>query len=100
MMDWLRKAGRLEFADEVEIIAKPEPSLADAEEHEEILKFMNWLQPNERDILELVYVEEMDVVEAGERLGLAKWAAYKTYQRALTHLRDLLTEHGVQPIRA
>jgi len=38
------------------------------------------------------------VVEAGETLGLTKDAAQKAYERAIAHLRDLITEHSTVPV--
>ena len=35
---------------------------------------------------EPVFIDGLDIVTAGERMGLRKWAAYKTYERALKAL--------------
>lgn len=92
--DWMRRDSRFTQVDEIEVEARPTVSVDDVEEYEEILKFFDWLGPNERDMLEMVLVDGKDVVEAGAEINLAKWAAYKTYYRGLEHLRDILQEHG------
>jgi RNA polymerase sigma factor (sigma-70 family) len=61
---------------------------------EEIVKYFQWLQPNQRDMLELVLLKGMTIRSAGKQLHINEAAAYKTYERGLTCLRDLLVEHG------
>lgn len=98
IIDWCRQSKRLVFMNDFDVEAPPLPCLEDIEEQEEILKFFTWLTDNERDMLEMVWVEELNVVEAGAKLGLSQWASYKAHQRAMAHLRDLLQEHGIIPI--
>ncbi len=52
------------------------------------------MEPREREILELVLLQNITPVEAGAQLGLEKWGAYKAYERALRHLHPLIAEHG------
>jgi RNA polymerase sigma factor (sigma-70 family) len=92
--DFRRKNTRMEFVEELVEEARSETNTEDIEEYEEILKFFQWLGANERDMLELVLVEGMSIVDAGERINLKSAAAYKTYERGLASLRDLLREHG------
>jgi RNA polymerase sigma factor (sigma-70 family) len=94
VLDWGRKNRRIQVSGSVDPEAPTTLSPDDAEEHEEIRKFLEWLGDNEREMLELVYIQGMAIQEAGEYLNLDKWAAYKTHERALEHLHDLLIEHS------
>lgn len=95
--DWCRRERKMSFFDDIEIEAPETSAFEDDEEQEQILKFFTWLSDNDRDLLEMVLVEELTIEEAGSRIGLNKWGAHKAYQRALAHLRDLLKEHGLVP---
>ncbi|HEV3340015.1 MAG TPA: sigma-70 family RNA polymerase sigma factor [Pirellulales bacterium] len=64
------------------------------DEFEKIIEFFQWLQDNERDMLELVLMDGLSFQEAASRLNLTYWAGYKAYQRGLEHLRDFLELHG------
>lgn len=92
--DWRRRNLRVTYVEELVAASRPEISPDDVDEYEEILKFFQWLTDDERDMLEMVLVESKGILEAGETLNLEKWAAYKTYERALEHLRDLVSHHG------
>jgi RNA polymerase sigma factor (sigma-70 family) len=92
--DWRRRNGRITLSDQLEPEAPPSLSPDEIDEYEEILKYFNWLNGNERDMLELVLMDGMDIVEAGEHLNLKKANAYKTYERGLARIRDLCREHG------
>lgn len=92
---WQRDNKRMSFVEDVYVESRRSVSAEDIDEYEEILKFFQWLNDNERDMLEMVFVNQLSIVEAGERINLNKWAAYKTYERGLCTLRDLLQEHGV-----
>ena len=60
---------------------------------EEYRKFFDWLPPNQRDMLEYVLIEGMDITDAGDLLNLKSSAAYKTYERGLKHLKELIEQH-------
>jgi RNA polymerase sigma factor (sigma-70 family) len=92
--DFRRRDARVAFVPELIAEARKATSLEEIEEYEEIVKFFQWLGQNEQDMLEMVLVEHLSIVDAGTRINLEKWAAYKTYERGLQHLRDLLKEHG------
>ncbi len=94
MKDWRRKNRRVTFVEAVVETSRPEINPDIVEEYEEIVKFFQWLGDDHRDMLEMVLVEGKGIVEAGDMLGLNKWAAYKAYERALGALRDLHREHG------
>ena len=93
--DWRRRSYRYVTLDDFdELEAEPIIGAEESAEFEEIRKFVNWLIPNEREIIEMVLVEKLGIAEAGKRLNLESWAAYKTYERGIGHLRDLLEQHG------
>ena len=46
----------------------------------------------DREILQLVLIEGHSPPEASEKLGIAKWSAYKRFERALHRLRDKLSD--------
>ncbi len=99
--DWQRKNKRLEFVADIAPESRTTTTPDEVDEYEEIVKFFQWLSPNEHDMLDMVFVGQMPIVDAGECLNLSKAAAYKTFERGLQHLRDLLQEHGkFMPSRA
>lgn len=101
IIDWNRRSQRVRLVDEfvghLDAASPQRDVLEEREEQEHILKFFDWLQGNDRDMLELVLVEELPITEAGDRLGLSRDASYKAYQRSLRRLQDLLAEHGIAP---
>ena len=97
IVDFERRRGRITFtaaAAEFEYVAET----TSQEEIEEALEFFQWLKPVDRELLELIYVEQLGVIEAGQRLGLGKWSALKKHSRALQTLRDLIELHGRRPV--
>ncbi len=94
MKDWGRRERRFVVVQELETEARPDVSFETAREKEEILKFFSWLPARERDMLELVLVEEKSIADAGAQLSISQANSYKVFQRALELLRDLLAEHG------
>lgn len=97
LLDWIRREQQVSFVCDIEVQAKVEKSLEDLEELEEIRKFFNWLPDRERDMLELVLVDEKTIIEAGSQIGLSQPHSYKVYHAGLEKLRDLLVEHGMLP---
>ena len=51
---------------------------------------MNLLKPQERDVIKLVYLEQMDIPAAAEALGVSKDAANMRLVRARRHLAEKL----------
>jgi RNA polymerase sigma factor (sigma-70 family) len=100
LKDWGRRERRVVFVKELEIESRTDVAPEDALEREEILKFFTWLPERERDMLELVFVNEKTIAEAGAQLNISHANSYKVFQRALELLRDLLAEHGHMPQRS
>jgi len=50
------------------------------------------LDDDERDMIILRYYEDLTTKEAGSRLGLPRWQAYRLHDKALAHLARLLGE--------
>jgi len=100
VMDSLRERQRETRAKHAHIETKQSaPTQEDLEKLETVYKFYTWLTPAEQELIELVLVEGLTQKEAGERLGLSPKTAYKRYERAVDHLRDLILEHGDPSIR-
>lgn len=95
-IDWLRKNRResRRLKEIVNVRKAQAPDKADTERREETLKFFRWLTPGEQDILEKVLLNGLSVLEAGRQLEISDDAAYKSYERAVKHLRDLIREHS------
>jgi RNA polymerase sigma factor (sigma-70 family) len=101
MIDWLRANRRAHKAKE-EIVARNKArrmSRAEVDQLEEIHKFYTWLPPAEQEIVELILLKGRTPTEAGADLGISEAASYKRYERAITHLRELIREHGSMPDR-
>lgn len=97
LRDWKKKNSRMKNVDgQIEIESPPQLTLEEIEEQEEVVKFFQWLDNRERDILEYVLLSEMTIVDAGVRLGLSRSNSYRVYHKALTTLQGLIEEHGRQ----
>jgi RNA polymerase sigma factor (sigma-70 family) len=95
IMDHLREAHRARSAQRDINAAKPRPpTQEEIDRLEEVHKFYTWLPPAEQEMIELVLVENLSIQEAAAKLGISKPAAYKRYERAVTHLQDFIREHG------
>lgn len=95
IIDWLRRNQRYQtLARAEEIVSKSAPTTKDKERFEEVLKFLDWLDMNDRELLELVHMKGLKVHEAGEQLGMSRDAAYKAHERAMKRLQELIEEHG------
>src|SRR5262249_43060406 len=96
IIDWVRRDTRRSAVHQIlgDRLEADAPTQDQLEKYEEVLEYFNWLPDNEREILELVLISGLSPPEAGERMGLAKWAAYKAYARALEHLRDIIEQYG------
>ncbi len=97
VIDWIRANRResravKQFADRA--LARADADRQIEREREELAEFFDWLTFGEREIIELVLLQGLTAREAGERLGKSEDAAYKMYERAIAHLRDLRAEHG------
>lgn len=98
LIDWVRENRRSKRATKILAeIQAARPNTEEIEKREEVLKFFDWLTPREREVIELVLQEGLTPLEAGERLDISPDAAYKAYERAIVHLRDLIEEHGEVP---
>jgi RNA polymerase sigma factor (sigma-70 family) len=71
LLDWKRR-DRVRIMPPADL-PEPEalPVVHDAEQREEVLKFLNWLPERDRELLELIYLKGMKPTEAGAELGPA-----------------------------
>jgi DNA-directed RNA polymerase specialized sigma24 family protein len=65
-----------------------------AETIDEMQKFFAWLDADDRDLLERVYISGQAVADAGAAIGLEPEAAWKRHRRALATIRDMIAQHG------
>jgi RNA polymerase sigma factor (sigma-70 family) len=96
MMDWLRQNRRARKAREV-LAAREKPrrlSTQQVDQLEEVHKYFTWLTLPEQEIVELVLLKGKTIAEVAAELEISIDAAYKRYERAISHLRDLIKEHG------
>jgi RNA polymerase sigma factor (sigma-70 family) len=103
IIDWIRKRRRLELADDGAIhnidggSMTPEQLELKREQQEQALSCLNLLGMRQREILELVYINDMSIQEAGSKMGLSRAAAYKLHGRSLFKMRELFRLHGSEP---
>jgi len=68
----------------------PEESALDAESRTRVRAAMASLPGKERRLLELYYFSDMNLEDAGKKLGLSKSWASRLHARAVEHLREFL----------
>jgi RNA polymerase sigma factor (sigma-70 family) len=68
----------------------PEQETLDHDRQETLVKAMGELPERERQLLSLIYFKEMQIGEAGRRVGWAKASATRHHQAALERLRELV----------
>jgi RNA polymerase sigma factor (sigma-70 family) len=73
-----------------ELPAPPSREHPSPEQLEQVMGGLERLEPEDRDILQLVLIQEVPVAEAAGQLRLGLSTAYKRYRRALANLRQLL----------
>ncbi|HKB35252.1 MAG TPA: RNA polymerase sigma factor [Gemmataceae bacterium] len=90
LRDWARSRQRMpnvpdEVIGELSSTEETTPQLYD-----DVLAALERLPVKDREILELVLIQELTPEEAADQLGIGKWAGYKRYERALVRLKSLL----------
>jgi RNA polymerase sigma-70 factor (ECF subfamily) len=89
LRDWARRGRRAVGGEDLShVAAPPDP---DPGPDDDLWRALERLAPDDRAVLELVYVEELPVPEVADRLGVSVDAAYKRHQRALDRLHNLMT---------
>jgi RNA polymerase sigma factor (sigma-70 family) len=68
----------------------PEQETLDHDRQATLVRAMRELPERERELLALIYFKEMQIGEAGRRLGWAKASATRHHQAALERLRELV----------
>lgn len=67
--------------------SSPAENLLTADLQRRMRKAMSYLLPPERELMELIYFQEMDCREAGRRLGWSSSKAHRKHKAALGRLR-------------
>jgi len=79
-------------ADPVPLAPTPESIVSDREAHHRLRTLLAQLSPRQRNLLHLVYYQEMTIEDASEVLGISVGTARTHYERGKQRLRALL--HG------
>jgi len=94
--DLVRILGRSRLERDATVDAPDPESLASvAEAHERLRDLLERLSRRQRDLLHLVYYQEMTIEEASEVLGISLGSARTHYERGKSRLRALL--NGAKP---
>jgi RNA polymerase sigma factor (sigma-70 family) len=73
----------------------PEQIVMDGDRQARLLRAMHYLPDREKELLGLVYYGELDVKEAGRRLGWSSSSAERHHKEALAKLRVLVGERSL-----
>jgi RNA polymerase sigma factor (sigma-70 family) len=89
--DWARSRQRMpNAADESLANLTAEEAEQPPEEYDQVIDALGRLPVRDREILEMILIQEMTPEDAAFKLGIGKWAGYKRYERALVRLREML----------
>ena len=88
VVDWLRQ--RREVSNAEARLARTPGGQHFGEDMLAVREAFENLADRDREILQLVLIEDYTPAEAARRLGIGSWSAYKRYERALRRLRDSL----------
>jgi DNA-directed RNA polymerase specialized sigma24 family protein len=88
--DWARSKQRMPNAPEERLANLTAEDMAPPAVYDDVLDALGRLPVRDREVLELVLIQELTPEEAAKELGIGKWAGYKRYERALVRLRELL----------
>ena len=77
-----------------EPVATPESLSGQAEEHERLREKLMRLSPRQREVLHLVFYQDLTIEDAAHVLGISVGSARTHYERGKAQLRKLLTEAG------
>lgn len=72
----------------------PQAELERGERREALLRALKELSERQREVLHLVFYQEMTIQEAGEIMGISLGSARTHYERGKRRLRSLLAEEG------
>jgi RNA polymerase sigma factor (sigma-70 family) len=75
-----------------EPVATPEALSGQAEQHERLRKLLQRLSTRQREILHLVFYQDLTIEDAAHVLSISVGSARTHYQRGKAQLRKLLTE--------
>ena len=70
----------------------PDQAVLEAEGRERVRAALARLPEKERQLMELYYFADMNLQDAGRKLGLSKSWASRLHSRAVNHLREVLDE--------
>jgi RNA polymerase sigma-70 factor, ECF subfamily len=90
LRDWARSKQRMPTASEETLGEVPSTEEEATPFMDDVLAALERLAVQDREILELVLIQDMTPEEAAQQLGIGKWAGYKRYERALVRLKGLL----------
>jgi len=73
----------------------PDDAVVEAEGRERVRAALAKLPPKERQLMDLYYFADMNLEDAGKKLGLSKSWASRLHARAVNHLREAMEEGEV-----
>lgn len=83
----LRRLGLLRVVSERQSSPSPERSALDSERRGHILRMMEKLSPRQREVLHLVFYQDLTIEDAAEIMGISLGSARKHYDRGKQRLR-------------
>lgn len=91
-----KRRDRMVFSDELALLMAEEQSVESPEDslasyHDALLRCMDRLPPNDRDLLELCYFERCSIVQAAAKLGRSPQSTCNSLRRIRTALFDCIT---------
>ncbi len=89
--DWARSRQRMPNAADESLANLTAAETVPPDAYDDVIDALGRLPVRDREILELVLIQELTPEEAAKQLGIGKWAGYKRYERALVRLRELLS---------
>lgn len=96
MLDWKKKhrPGTLSSDVESKATGRDGDPAKYVERCDSVLNFLSWLNDEDRDLVEQVFIQGKTVAVAGDSLELTADAAHKRVQRALALIRESIAQHG------
>ena len=94
LLRWLGRSASNEDERAAPSSAKPDARVARAQAALRMSRALASLAPRQREVLHLVFYEELSIAEAAVIMGVSLGSARQHYDRGKKHLQDILTRDG------